>query len=66
MKTALDIFKQIASIPHISFHTQELFEWIVKFCKNCGYEVHTDSAKNIHAFGKIPSFVFNLTMIWWA
>lgn len=58
MKTALEIFKEIAAIPHISFHTQELFEWIVKFCKDCGYEVRTDEAKNIHAFGKNPKLCF--------
>lgn len=58
MKTALEIFKEIATIPHISFHTEELFEWIVRFCKNCGYEVHTDNAKNIHAFGKNPKLCF--------
>ncbi|PAF54021.1 hypothetical protein BKH42_03380 [Helicobacter sp. 13S00482-2] len=54
MKNPLEIFKEISSIPHISFHTQELFEWIIEFSKNCGYDVQTDKAGNIYASAKNP------------
>ncbi|MDO7253320.1 M20/M25/M40 family metallo-hydrolase [Helicobacter cappadocius] len=56
MKNPLEIFEEIACIPHISFHTQELFEWIVRFANSCGYGVQTDKTGNIYAFGKNPRF----------
>ncbi|PAF42911.1 M28 family peptidase [Helicobacter sp. 11S03491-1] len=50
MKSVLEIFEEIAHIPHASFHTHELFEWICEFAKSCDYEIQSDKAKNIYAF----------------
>ncbi|PAF43246.1 hypothetical protein BJI48_05625 [Helicobacter sp. 11S02596-1] len=54
MKTPLEIFAEIAHIPHMSFHTQDLFAYICEFAQSCGYEVRTDTAQNIHAKTSVP------------
>ncbi|PAF46932.1 hypothetical protein BKH46_05695 [Helicobacter sp. 12S02634-8] len=46
----LEIFTQIAHIPHSSFQTEEMFDYICAFAKKCGYAVQSDGAKNIHAY----------------
>lgn len=58
MKSALEIFEQIAAIPHKSFHTEKLFEYICDFSKNCGYSVQSDGAKNIYASAQKPKLCF--------
>ncbi|WP_180762780.1 M28 family peptidase [Helicobacter sp. 12S02232-10] len=59
IKNPLEIFEEIAHIPHMSFHTQEMFEYICGFAKGCGYKIETDKAKNIRAFASdFPEFCF--------
>lgn len=58
MKNALEIFEQIASIPHKSFHTEEMFEYICDFSKKCGYTVQSDKAKNIYTSAQKPKLCF--------
>ncbi|OBV29548.1 hypothetical protein BKN38_08050 [Helicobacter sp. CLO-3] len=46
--SALDIFAKLCAIPHRSYHTQEMFDFLCKYAANLGYEVQTDKAKNIY------------------
>ncbi|PAF50559.1 M20/M25/M40 family metallo-hydrolase [Helicobacter sp. 13S00477-4] len=58
-KSVLEIFEEIAQIPHKSFHTDEMFEYICRFAKQYAYKIKTDNAKNIYAFGsKLPRLCF--------
>ncbi len=52
MLTPLQIFEKLCEIPHRSYHTQEMFEYLCTFCKNLGLEVRTDRAKNIYVCKK--------------
>jgi dipeptidase D len=49
MSKILEYFKQISQIPHCSYEADKLFEFLVDFAKQRGYDVQTDSAKNILA-----------------
>lgn len=49
MKNYMDYFKEICTIPHCSFETDELKEYLVKHCKANGFNVEVDKAGNIHA-----------------
>ncbi len=44
----IDYFKEICSIPHCSFDSDKLMNFLVDFAKSRGYEIHTDEAKNIY------------------
>lgn len=52
--TTLHYFRQIAQIPHGSFHTQELFTFLCKECEKLNLSMQTDAARNIHAFKGTP------------
>ena len=54
----LDIFYQIAEIPHPSGQTSELKAFLIDFLRACGCEVKTDSAGNIYALKGAPKVVF--------
>ncbi|MRI58655.1 MAG: aminoacyl-histidine dipeptidase [Epsilonproteobacteria bacterium] len=43
----LELFKQIASIPHCSGDTAALRDFIVEFARNCGFKSLVDNAGNI-------------------
>ncbi len=43
----LEHFRAIISIPHCSFHTEEMKVFIVNFAKKCCFDVHVDQAGNI-------------------
>ncbi len=47
MQKILDYFQQITQIPHCSFDTSKLKDFLVSFSKQRGYEVLVDSADNI-------------------
>jgi len=49
MQELMEIFKTITSIPHCSFKTKELKEFLIKACEKEGASVKTDSAGNILA-----------------
>ena len=52
MLTPLQIFEKLCEIPHRSYHTQKMFNYLCTFCKNLGLEVRTDGAKNIYVCKK--------------
>ena len=52
MLTPLQIFEKLCEIPHRSYHTQKMFNYLCTFCKKLGLEVRTDRAKNIYVCKK--------------
>lgn len=50
----LNIFKEICKIPHPSYHTEELRDWLVIQLKDLNCEVSVDEAGNIHAYKGEP------------
>lgn len=46
--TPLQIFERLCEIPHKSYHTQEMFDYLCGFCESLGLEVRTDRARNIY------------------
>lgn len=49
-----EYFEQICKIPHCSFETDELREYLVQFSKKHKFEVTTDEFGNIHAIKGKP------------
>lgn len=45
----LEYFQEICRIPHCSFHTQDMFEYLCATLTRNNYEIKTDEAKNIYA-----------------
>lgn len=54
MSKILDIFKEICKIPHASYHTEQLRDWLVAELKKLNCEVNVDEAGNIHAYKGEP------------
>ncbi|WP_297192939.1 M20/M25/M40 family metallo-hydrolase [uncultured Campylobacter sp.] len=54
MKEVVDNFKKISKIPHCSFDTKKLCNFLVDFAKKNGCEVKLDSAFNIHCIKGKP------------
>ncbi|ASM36591.1 M28 family peptidase [Campylobacter sputorum] len=54
MKKVMDYFKEICAIPHASFQTDELKEYLLKHCEKCGFETKVDEAGNIYAIKGDP------------
>lgn len=54
MKEVIDNFKKISKIPHCSFDTKKLCNFLVDFAKKNGCEVKLDSAFNIHCIKGKP------------
>ncbi|ASM39914.1 M20/M25/M40 family metallo-hydrolase [Campylobacter sp. RM12327] len=54
MKKVMDYFKEICAIPHASFQTDELKEYLLKHCEKCGFEAKVDEAGNIYAIKGDP------------
>ncbi|PAF41958.1 M20/M25/M40 family metallo-hydrolase [Helicobacter sp. 11S02629-2] len=44
LQKVLDIFYQICEIPHPSFNTSKMKNFITEFCKSSGYNVQSDGA----------------------
>ena len=44
----IEYFKEICAIPHCSFDSDKLMDFLVGFAAKRGYEVQTDKAKNIY------------------
>lgn len=49
-KNAMNYFYDICSIPHKSFHTKELKDFLIKKCENLGMNVSSDKSGNIYAY----------------
>ncbi|CAM4039719.1 M20/M25/M40 family metallo-hydrolase [Campylobacter armoricus] len=54
MQEIIQNFKQITKIPHCSFHTEELKNFLVDFAKNQHCKVDIDEVGNIHAYKGKP------------
>lgn len=49
MQKVMDYFKQICKIPHCSFETDEMREFLINHAKKNGFDVKVDEAGNIYA-----------------
>ena len=49
MKTVVDDFKKLCEIPHCSFETAQMREFLADFARSCGFSVSIDDAINVHA-----------------
>ncbi len=54
MQEILEIFKEITQIPHCSFKTQALKEYIIEKAKSYNYKVEIDKSGNILCFHPNP------------
>ena len=52
---SLEVFFEICKIPHASFKTELLKEWIKREAKKCGALVSCDNAGNIHCVKGTPN-----------
>lgn len=50
----LQHFEKIAQIPHCTFQTEKLQEFLVEYCKDKGFKVKVDKVGNIHAYKGNP------------
>lgn len=49
MKKVMEYFKEICTIPHASFETDKMREYLLKHCEKCGFNAKVDEAGNIYA-----------------
>lgn len=54
MQEVLDHFKSLAQIPHCSFETRSMRDFLIGFAKQCGASVSVDEAGNIYAYKGEP------------
>lgn len=54
MTATIEHFKKIASLPHCSFDTARLRDFLVQFCLDRGCDVNVDELGNIHAIKGKP------------
>ena len=54
MQEVISHFKEFSKIPHCSFETEKMKDFLVEYAKSCGCEVSVDSVGNIHAFKGDP------------
>lgn len=54
MQEVISHFKEFSKIPHCSFETEKMKDFLVEYAKSCGCEVSVDSVGNIHAFRGDP------------
>lgn len=54
MQEVINHFKELIKIPHCSFHTEQMQEFLVEYAKSCGCEVSVDQVGNIHAYKGSP------------
>lgn len=54
MQEVIEHFKEFSKIPHCSFETEKMRDFLVDFAKSCGCEVSVDSVGNIHAYKGTP------------
>ena len=58
LDSILNIFYEIAKIPHPSANTADLQRFIIDFLKQCDCKVKVDGAGNIYALKGAPKFAF--------
>lgn len=68
MQNVIENFKQLCKIPHCSYETEQMKEFLSSYAKDKGFKVSVDKAGNIHAIKGKPKFVYKAIMIWsvWA
>ena len=49
MREVIEIFKEITKIPHCSYHTEKMKEFIIKEARKAGCEVKADKSGNVSA-----------------
>lgn len=49
MKAVLDHFRVLSQIPHCSFETEQMRDFLLAFAKQCGAKVEVDELGNIYA-----------------
>ena len=49
-KSVIELFEDLIKIPHCSGETHEMRRYLVRFARECGYEVATDSVGNIGVY----------------
>ena len=54
MKEVIQHFYELTKIPHCSFETEKMRDFLVEYAKSCGCEVSVDSVGNIHAYKGKP------------
>lgn len=54
MKSYMEYFKEICEIPHGSFETDKMKDYLINHCEKNAFEVSVDEAGNIHAFKGDP------------
>lgn len=54
MQSIIENFKKITQIPHCSFHTEELREFLSHYAKEKGFFVNIDKVGNIHCIKGNP------------
>lgn len=54
MQEVIAHFKEFSQVPHCSFETEQMKEFLVEYARGCGCEVSVDGVGNIHAFKGNP------------
>ncbi|VEJ24872.1 M20/M25/M40 family metallo-hydrolase [Helicobacter cholecystus] len=54
MQEVMSHFRDLSKIPHCSFETEQMREFLVEYAKECGCEVKVDKVGNIHAYKGDP------------
>lgn len=54
MQEVISHFKELSKVPHCSFETEKMRDFLVEYAKGCGCEVSVDSVGNIHAYKGSP------------
>lgn len=51
----LDYFKEIANIPHITYHTKKISDYVCDFAKKNGLEYYQDDKNNVIVYKSCPN-----------
>lgn len=54
MQEVISHFKELSKVPHCSFETEKMRDFLVEYAKGCGCEVSVDSVGNIHTYKGSP------------
>ena len=54
MQEVIENFKKICAIPHCSFETQKLKNFLADYAKECGFKVQIDKVGNVHCIKGEP------------
>lgn len=66
MQNVIENFKNLCKIPHCSYQTEQMKEFLSSYAKDKGFKVSIDKAGNIHAIKGNPKICSKVIMIWFA